>query len=150
MLDEFAQEIQQILEDWDYPDASRVFFDEAKRDIQISGQERGSTGKGLRAITHAAFTIALMQFCRDRNLPHPGFVVLDSPLLAYWKPEGEDDDLRGTALKENFYQYLLGMSKENQVIIIENEHPPDFVQKSAPVTVFTKNADVGRYGFFPV
>ncbi|WP_424363096.1 AAA family ATPase [Methylocystis parvus] len=150
VLDEFAREIQQILEDWDYPDASRVFFDEGKKDIQISGKERGSTGKGLRAITHAAFTIGLMQFCRERNLPHPGFVVLDSPLLAYWKPEGKDDDLRGTSLKQNFYRYLLGMSKDNQVIIIENEHPPAFVEGSAPVTVFTKNPSDGRYGFFPL
>ena len=150
VLDEFAQEIQQILEDWDYPDASRVYFDETKKDIQISGKERGSTGKGLRAITHAAFTIGLMQFCRDRDLPHPGFVVLDSPLLAYWKPEGEADDLRGSDLKEKFYKYLLGMSKENQIIIVENEHPPKFVEKAAPVTVFTRNPNVGRYGFFPL
>ena len=68
-----------------------------------------------------------MEFCRERNLAHPGFVVLDSPLLAYWKPEGDDDDLRGTDLKEMFYRYLLGLRKDNQVIIIENEHPPDFV-----------------------
>ncbi len=150
VLDEFAQEIQQILEDWEYPNASRVFFDEAKKDIQISGKERGSTGKGLRAITHAAFTIGLMQFCLERRLPHPGFVVLDSPLLAYWKPEGKDDDLRGTNLKDNFYRYLLGMSKDNQIIIIENEHPPSFIEQGASVTVFTKNPNVGRYGFFPL
>lgn len=149
ILDEFATEVQQMLEDWDYPDASRVFFDEGKKDIQISGKERGSSGKGLRAITHAAFTIGIMQFCRERDLPHPGFVVLDSPLLAYWKPEGDEDDLRGTNLKEKFYRYLLGMSKDNQVIIIENEHPPAFVEEIAPVTVFTKNPSVGRYGFFP-
>ncbi|MDX0559437.1 AAA family ATPase [Sinorhizobium medicae] len=148
--DEFAQEVQQILSDWDYPDASRVFFDEASKDLLISGKGRGSTGKGLRAITHAAFTIGLLQFCKERDLPHPGFVVLDSPLLAYWKPEGEDDDLRGTALKTNFYKYLVGMSKDCQVIVVENEHPPAFVDGQAKVTVFTKNPAVGRYGFFPV
>lgn len=149
ILDEFAQEIQQILEDWDYPDASRVFFDEGKKDIQISGKERGSTGKGLRAITHAAFTIGLMQFCRERDLPHPGFVVLDSPLLAYWEPESDEDDLRGSSLKEKFYRYILGMSKDSQIIVIENEHPPSFVEREAAVTIFTKNPTVGRYGFFP-
>ncbi|MBD8687238.1 MULTISPECIES: coiled-coil domain-containing protein [unclassified Rhizobium] len=148
--EEFAKEVQQILLDWDYPEASKVFFDEGSRDLVISGKGRGSTGKGLRAITHAAFTIGLLQFCKERDLPHPGFVVLDSPLLAYWKPEGEHDDLRGTDLKANFYTYLVGMSKDCQVIVVENEHPPAFVDYQGKVSVFTKNPMVGRYGFFPV
>jgi predicted nuclease with TOPRIM domain len=131
ILDEFAQTIQAILQEWHFPNAARVFFDEAKRDI-----------------THAAVKIGLMEFCRERDLPHPGFVVLDSPLLAYWKPEGQDDDLRGTDLKEMFYRYLLGLHKNNQVIVIENEHPPAFVFDEAAVTVFTKNPHHGRYGFF--
>ena len=150
VLDEFAQTIEGILQEWHFPNANRVFFDESKRDFQIAGKDRGSTGKGLRAITHAAVKIGLMEFCRDRNLSHPGFVVLDSPLLAYWKPEGDDDDLRGTDLKEMFYRYLLGLSKDNQVIVVENEHPPDFVSREGNVIVFTKNPHQGRYGFFPV
>ncbi len=150
VLDEFAQTIERILQEWHFPDAARVFFDEGKRDFQIAGKDRGSTGKGLRAVTHAAVKVGLMEFCRERSLPHPGFVVLDSPLLAYWKPEGDDDDLRGTDLKEMFYRYLLGLSKDSQVIIIENEHPPDFVSAEANVIVFTKNPHLGRYGFFPV
>ena len=149
VLDDFAQTIESILQEWHFPNAARVFFDENKRDFQIAGKDRGSTGKGLRAITHAAVKIGLMEFCRERDLPHPGFVVLDSPLLAYWKPEGEDDDLRGTDLKEMFYRYLLGLHKNSQVIIVENQHPPDFVYKEGTVTVFTKNLHQGRYGFFP-
>ena len=129
--------------------AALVFFAEDKRDFQIAGKDRGSTGKGLRAITHAAVKIGLMEFCRERNLPHPGFVVLDSPLLAYWKPEGDDDDLRGTDLKEMFYRYLLGLRKDSQIIIAENEHPPDFVSGEGNVIVFTKNPHQGRYGFSP-
>lgn len=148
VLDEFSKTIEKILKEWHFPNASRVFFDESKRDFQIDGKERGNTGKGLRAITHAAVTIGLMEFCREHVLPHPGFVVLDSPLLAYWKPEGDDDDLRGSDLKEMFYRYLLGISRENQVVIVENEHPPDFVLDEASVTVFTKNPHLGRYGFF--
>ena len=149
ILDEFSKTIERILEEWHFPNATRVFFDESKRDFQISGKDRGSTGKGLRAITHAAVTVGLMEFCRERDLPHPGFVVLDSPLLAYWKPEGKEDDLRGTDLNEMFYRYLIGLHKENQVVIIENKHPPDFVAEEAHVTVFTKNPHHGRYGFFP-
>lgn len=149
VLDEFSKALERILEEWHFPNATRVFFDESKRDIQISGKDRGSTGKGLRAITHAAVTIGLMEFCREHELPHPGFVVLDSPLLAYWKPEGEEDDLRGTDLKEMFYRYLLGLQAEIQIIIIENEHPPEFVLQEGNVAVFTKNPHQDRYGFFP-
>ena len=150
VLDEFAQTIEGILQEWHFPNANRVFFDEGKRDFQIAGKDRGSTGKGLRAITHAAVKIGLMEFCRQRDLPHPGFAVLDSPLLAYWKPEGDDDDLRGTDLKEMFYRYLLGLRKDRQIIIVENEHPPDFVSDEGNVIGFTKNPHRGRYGFFPV
>jgi predicted nuclease with TOPRIM domain len=149
LLDDFSRTIERILREWHFPNAERVFFDESKRDFQIAGKDRGSTGKGLRAITHAAVTIGLMEFCQERGLPHPGFVVVDSPLLAYWKPEGQEDDLRGTDLDEMFYRYLLGLHARNQVIVIENKHPPDFVAKEGHVTVFTKNPHQGRYGFFP-
>jgi hypothetical protein len=149
VLDEFALTVEAILREWHFPNAQRVFFDEGKRDFQIAGKNRGSTGKGLRAITHAAVKIGLMVFCRERNLPHPGFVVLDSPLLAYWKPEGVEDDLSGTDLKEMFYRYLLGLRSDCQVIVVENEHPPDDVSRDSNVIVFTKNPHQGRYGFFP-
>ena len=150
VLDDFSKTIERILEEWHFPNSDRVFFDETKRDFQIAGKERGGTGKGLRAITHAAVTIGLMEFCGERGLPHPGFVVLDSPLLAYWKPEGAEDDLSGTDLDEMFYRYLLGLHERNQVIIIENKHPHDFVIEKGNVTVFTKNPHQGRYGFFPL
>ena len=147
-LDAFAQRVQRILTDWHYPNAERVFFDEGERDFQIGGKRRGSTGKGLRAITHAAVNIGLLEFCLDEDLPHPGFVVLDSPLLAYWEPEGDEDDLTGTDLKERFYEYILGLRSDVQIIVVENQHPPDFVLDQSNVVVFTKNPHQGRYGFF--
>lgn len=147
-LDTFAQKVQRILSEWHYPNAARVFFDEGQKDFQIGGKRRGSTGKGLRAITHAAVSIGLLELCLDEGLPHPGFVVLDSPLLAYWEPEGEEDDLTGTDLKERFYEYLLGLRADVQVIVVENQHPPDFVFERSNVVVFTKNPHHGRYGFF--
>lgn len=149
-LDEFSQTVERILSAWHYPNAQRVFFDETARDFQIAGKARGSSGKGLRAISHAAVTIGLLEFCLERGLPHPGFVILDSPLLAYWKPEGDDDDLRGTDIKERFYEYLIGFRDKAQIIIVENEHPQASVAATASVSVFTKNPNQGRYGFFPV
>lgn len=147
VLREFSDEVSRILKSWHFPGKNQVHFDEKSFDFVIDGKPRGSSGKGLRAVTHAAATIALLEFCQKNSLPHPGFVVLDSPLLAYWKPEGQDDDLRGTDLKDRFYDYLIKKHKRNQIIIIENEHPPQELEKKISLTVFTRNPDKGRFGF---
>jgi len=149
VLNQFSQTVQDILQAWDFPDADNVYFDEKEKDFVISGKPRGSRGKGLRAITHAAVTLGLLEFCQNNSLPHPGFVVIDSPLLAYYEPEGEEDDLQGSALKHNFYKYLLENHSENQVIIIENQHPPEAFEGQLNLTVFTKNPQEGRFGLFP-
>jgi len=149
ILDEYAQKVQNVLKAWHFPNADRVFFDEKTRDIIIDGKPRTSRGKGLRAITHAAMTIALMEFCLERNLAHPGFVILDSPLLAYYEPEGEEDSLIGSDLKDKFYEYLAAKEGNFQVIVIENEHPSPQITGRLTITNFTKNPNEGRYGFFP-
>ncbi|MGA8941057.1 MAG: hypothetical protein WB439_17975 [Acidobacteriaceae bacterium] len=148
--DLFAKSVESLLNAWDFPGAERVFFNLNTKDLIISGKPRGSRGKGLRAITHAAFTIGLAEFCWSEGRPHPGFVVLDSPLLAYREPEAVegDEDLTGTDLQNRFYQYLAKWTAL-QAIIIENTSPPAGVA-SRPLTVFfSKNPHQGRYGLFP-
>jgi len=46
-------------------------------------------------------------------------------------------------------RYLLGLRKDSQVIVVENQHPPEFVASDGNVIVFPKNPHNGRYGFFP-
>ena len=140
--------VERILRAWNFPGECRVHFDKQKSDFVIDGKPRGSRGKGLRAITHAAITIALLEYCKERSLPHPGFVVLDSPLLAYFKPEGEEDEaLQGSDLKQRFYEYLIQQhSRDSQIIVIENDHPPEEVQAELAMTVFTGNPAAGRFG----
>ena len=87
--------VEKILNEWHFPDATDVYFDEGKRDVVIGGRLRGSRGAGLCAITYSAFTIALFEFCRSRNMPHPGFVILDSPLIAYKEPKADDEGISG-------------------------------------------------------
>lgn len=95
-----SMKIEHILRAWNFPGDCRVHFDKERSDFVIDGKPRGSRGKGLRAITHAAITLGLLEYCREQSFPHPGFVVMDSPLLAYFEPEGEDDEaLQGTDLK---------------------------------------------------
>ena len=152
VLDDFSKTVQNLLQAWDFPGSDRVSFDEVSKDLMIGGQPRTSRGKGLRAITHAAMTIGLMEFCKERNLSHPGFVVLDSPLLAYWKPEASEDKavLEGVELKEKFYEYLASNYNDSQILIIENEHPPANIEGRIALTNFTGNPNEGRCGFFPL
>lgn len=149
LLYDFSKTVERILETWDFPDTGSVHFDETTMDFIINGKLRGNRGKGLRAITHAAATLGLLEFCKERSLSHPGFVVLDSPLLAYYKPEGEGDSLQGSALKQKFYKYLIEEHSDSQVIIVENEHPPEAFEGQFGLTVFTKNPQYGRFGLFP-
>jgi hypothetical protein len=146
----FAQTVETILNQWNFPEGHRVHFDAKSRDLVIAGKHRSARGKGLRAITHAAFTIGILEYCRRNTKAHPGFVILDSPLLAYREPEGSEDDLTGTDLKEQFYNQLASVPDDRQIVIVENTDPPQLICALPQVTFFSKNPHSGRYGFFPI
>jgi hypothetical protein len=147
--DKFATLVRDILVAWHFPKIDRVHFDMKVRDLVINGKSRTSYGKGLRAITQAAFTLGLLEFCRLNDTPHAGFAVLDSPLLSYKAPEGNEDDLRGTDLKDRFYGYLATWSGDRQVLIVENTDPPASVQTLPQAIKFSGLPGVGRAGYFP-
>jgi hypothetical protein len=79
----FAKTVQSILTEWRFPGGQDVSFDTDKKDLLISGKERQAYGAGLRAVTQAAFTLGLLKYCIEHDLPHPGFVVIDSALWSY-------------------------------------------------------------------
>jgi len=154
VADSFAQTARVMLEQWHFPDVERIYFDDKARDLVINGKARTSFGKGLRAITQAAFTISLLEFCLEQERPHPGFAVLDSPLLSYREPEhasdsaSEDDDLRDTDLKDQFFSYLSSMDDDRQIIIIENTEPPKFIKSQPQTQLFSGLDEVGRAALF--
>jgi hypothetical protein len=147
---EFAAEIESILQAWDFPEAGRVAWEESRMDVTIGARRRGDQGKGLRAITCSAFLLGLLKRCLLKARPHLGLLVLDSPLLAYWKPEGQADDLRGTRVDECFYRWMASLPTDNQVLVIENRPLPNWVSDVAHIIHFTKNRSSGRYGLFDV
>ena len=148
-LGEFSDVVQSILQAWHFPNATNTYFDEGKRDLVIGGKPRGSRGRGLCAITHSAFTIGLLDYCRQREMPHPGFVVLDSPLLAYKEPQGEDENIAGTDLKQRFYEHLIKFIGRQQLFVVENTEPPPDILQTINYETFTGNPNEGRYGLFP-
>ena len=143
----FSQEVEALLRAWHFPNLDRVTFSEEDQDLIISGRRRSSRGKGVRAVTHAAFNLALLKYCRGRSMPHPGFVLLDSPLVVYREP---DPDEQGFApgLKDAFYRTLAADFRDSQIIILENEDPPKDIEPNSNVVRFTGTAS-GRRGFIP-
>jgi len=149
VVDDFAVTVEHTLNSWHFPNSDRVHFDMKIKDLVIGGKNRTSFGKGLRAITQAAFSISLLRYCKKHDGKHPGFVTLDSPLLSYKAPDDSDDDLSSSGLKEKFYQDLLSSGDDRQFIIIENVPPTPDVAKSAQTVEFTGSTSFGRFGLFP-
>jgi hypothetical protein len=147
ILRDFSITVGDILQQWHFPGAADVYFDEKTKDVVIGGRPRGSRGAGLCAITYSAFVLALFEYCRSRSMPHPGFVILDSPLIAYKEPMPDDENITSTDLKPRFYEHLEKFSGEQQIFVIDNtDPPPEYASKGIH---FTANEKFGRYGLFP-
>lgn len=146
---EFAQEVEARLAAWNFPDLERVTFSETEWDVVISGRSRASHGKGVRAVTHAAVTTGLLRYCANNEKPHPGFVLIDSPLVVYREPDPDEVAL-DTSVKAAFFADLESSFLAEQVILLENDEPPANISASDKVNIirFTKR-DEGRYGFIP-
>jgi len=149
-MDGFAQTVEAILKAWKYPYTGRVVFSEANQDLVIGEHTRSSHGKGVRALTCAAFILGIMQHCRSKRLPHPYVSILDSPLVAYQEPDsdGEAKSLKLAGVKDAFYSSLASGVVGGQVIIFENEDPASNVTGQFKKHHFT-GTNSGRKGFFP-
>jgi hypothetical protein len=154
----FAQVVKDVLTAWEYPGVEAVTWDERRQDIAINGRPRSQNGKGVKAVFHSAFAVAVMIYCRTNRLPHPGFVVLDSPLVTYRKPihykrhgelEADEKLIAGTALDQAFYKHLAGLGEIGQVYVIENNDPPANLPAGVKVERFSGESGDGRQGLFP-
>lgn len=154
VLFEFGETVKAVLTEWGFPDADKIQFDAKGNDITVAGKSRDANGKGVRAVLHAAFNVALAVHCIDKGLPHPGFLVLDTPLLTYREPlmskhgDLSDDEkaLKATSLAEKFYKHLARLEEKLQVIVIENSDPPAAIEGLAYIEAFTGLDGDGRSG----
>lgn len=151
---QFGETVKAVLTAWQFPNADKVQFDDRAYDITVGGKSRAANGKGVRAILHAAFNVAVIVYCIENNLPHPGFVVLDTPLLTYREPmssrHGElsvdEALLKATSVAENFYKHLASLQHKVQFIVIENTDPPAAIRDLARIETFTGVDGNGRFG----
>ena len=145
--EQFSQEVEALLRAWKFPGLDRVVFSEDDQDVVISGRKRAGHGKGVRAITHSAFSIALADYCLNRDMPHPLTVTIDSPLVVYREPDDDEGEF-STEVKDMFYRSLATRDLAVQVIIFENDIPPDDIDGAANIIKFT-GGNTGRRGFIP-
>ncbi|MFJ9893541.1 hypothetical protein ACIQPR_09425 [Streptomyces sp. NPDC091280] len=148
-LSTFDEAVRATLESWKVPAVDFAEYDQYAMDIRAGGRPRASRGKGVRSVLHSAFTTALAQFCLSNSRPHPGFIVLDSPVVTYRdpieEPIGEDVDLTSNVV-DHFYRNMIDFP--GQAVILENGDPPAEVISQASVYRFTGTGP-GRHGFFP-
>lgn len=150
ILNELCLVIEDELKSWDFPNPDRVFFDMPKLDISVSGKPRSANGKGVRALLHGAFSIGLMKYCRERQRVHPGFLVVDSLFLTYKDPDGpEDAEVLTPQLKDKAFAAFAEMSKNLQLIILDNVDVPNWLPQHSMYMHFTGRPAQGRAGFFP-
>ncbi len=144
--------ISSILKRWSFPGHESVTFDLKSRDLKIGNKPRSHFGKGYRAISYAAFSLGLMQYLSNFGR-HPDFIILDSPLTTYRAGDDDENDDE-VQLKKNmifaFYIDLCESFNDKQIIVFENQEPDEDLKSKMTYYHFSKNKDIGRYGFFPL
>ncbi|WP_158806495.1 MULTISPECIES: coiled-coil domain-containing protein [Streptomyces] len=148
--EDFIRTMRRILDAWSAPEAETVDLEADLSDLIIGGMPRAARGMGMRGILQAAFTVALAEVCIRSGKPHPGFVILDSPVLTYRgaEPDPDDEDERlHEDVAARFYRYL-NNEFPGQAIVVENIDPPVSLTGLRRYQ-FTKDPRRGRYGLFP-
>jgi hypothetical protein len=128
-LNDLCSEIEAVLDEWSWNGPGRVEFDQKEFDIIVDGQSRQSHGKGVRAVLYSAFAIGLLRYCKRFSKPHPGMVVIDSPLTSYkkGKPSATGDGPVDPGIEASFWSSLTKLGSDVQVIVVENKEPPQHV-----------------------
>lgn len=143
-----------VLRAWTFSTTDpEVRYSTEDRDLEVGRRSRTGRGKGVRSILHALFNVSLAEYCAVRNIPHPGFVVLDSPVVSYRHPgesapTGEDETVL-LSVVDAFYAYLQGHFT-GQAIVLENKSPVSPLPPGATEYFFRgAGQSGGREGFYP-
>jgi hypothetical protein len=138
---EFCSTVSNLLGKWNYPNSEIVTFNEQTMDILIDGHPRKSDGKGYRAISYSAFILGLMEYCKNNNLPHTNFVLLDSPLTTF------QEEVTGN-VQNALWEDLANNYKDEQIIVLENKIPKNEILEKITFHYFIGNNSNGRSGFY--
>jgi len=153
----FCLEIETLLREWSWKGGGRVTFDGKSCDIIIDGKHRQSHGKGIRAILHAAFIIGLLRYCDKNSKPHPGFVMLDSPLTTFKQKRDQPhvdtpaESKIDAGIEAAFWASIAATPTSLQIVVFDNKEPPADIASKLAYAWFAgpDTGDGERRGFIP-
>lgn len=122
LYDDYCSEIESVLKKWGFKENVDVTFDDETLDLAIDGKARSDWGKGYRAFILSAMVIGLMRYCFKNNRLHPGFVILDSPLVSLKeRKKDRDGEWVDDYMEKKMVEDILEEDCLHQVIIFENK-----------------------------
>lgn len=122
LYDGYCQRVEDVLKKWGLSADNGVHFDSDNLDLYIDSKPRASWGKGYRAFIMSAMVIGLMRYCCESELLHPGFVIIDSPLVSLKeRKKGADGQWVDDYMEKRMIEDILMNDSVQQVIIFENK-----------------------------
>ena len=121
-FEDYCHVIEAVLKSWGLGDHIEVYFDVNTLDLTIDGKPRSSWGKGYRALIMSAMLISLSRYCCQRDRLHPGFVIIDSPLVSLKERKKTDDEWVEDYIEKRMIDDILKEDASRQVIIFENKN----------------------------
>lgn len=119
---DYCHEIEKVLKQWGFSENVNVAFNADTLDLSIDGKARSSWGKGYRAFILTAMVISLMRYCFKNDCLHPGFVMIDSPLVSLKeRKKDKTGDWVTDYMEKRMIEDILKEDSLHQVIIFENK-----------------------------
>lgn len=144
--DAYCKSIETVLRSWGFPGEINLSFDSNTLDLYINEKSRSGWGKGYRAFIMSAMVVGLMRYCCENDRLHPGFVIIDSPLVSLKERKKVSDEWIDDYMERRMIEDILEQDSSRQVIIFENKDLKYDLDYN--YIEFSHEGD-GRKGFIP-
>lgn len=144
--DAYCSSIESVLKSWGFPGEINLSFDNDTLDLYINEKSRSDWGKGYRAFIMSAMVVGLMRYCCENDRPHPGFVIIDSPLVSLKERKKVSDEWINDYMEKSMIEDIHSQDSSRQVIIFENKDLKYDLDYN--YVEFSHEGD-GRRGFIP-
>lgn len=114
--DAYCSSIESVLKSWGFPGEINLSFDNDTLDLYINEKSRSDWGKGYRAFIMSAMVVGLMRYCCENDRPHPGFVIIDSPLVSLKERKKVSDEWINDYMEKSMIEDIHSQDSSRQVI----------------------------------